>query len=364
MCPVKRKLKMAAKRLTRKLTDVISEVEKQLKAHYGVTQKDLNAWRARAQALSHKFPVSAMIKIEDLWIDYEVQRDVIHKHIINIMRKWDPRICSTGSACRIINRPHTYLYDAQHRTIAAGLLGFTEVPCAVVETDDPNFASYAFELLNDTGVKRLTPGDLHRNALVRYKNGSRDKKVVSAKTMQDQFDAAKIDLQDKGSRASDNLRGSNDYFFSHFKYAQKGIEVDEKGKVLLEILNSIKSVFPLQEEIDQGVYIGLLELYKLAKAETSPLPIGWMKEVLTTIKGTYKSSALIHSKSKVQWAHVRPGASWSAPEAMSNFLREIYVLSGGTLNLPFHGAGSTMGIIEGNIAEGLIPEKAVDEVNA
>ena len=145
---------MAQKRLTRKLTDVIAEVEKQLKAHYNVTQKDLDAWRTRAKAMSHRFPTSSMIAIEDLWIDYEVQRDVLHKHIINIMRKWDPRICSPGSACRLKGRPPIYLYDAQHRTIAAGLLGYTEIPCAVVETDDPNFASYAFEMLNDTGVKR------------------------------------------------------------------------------------------------------------------------------------------------------------------------------------------------------------------
>ena len=191
---------MAAKRLTRKLVDVIAEVEKQLKAHYGVTQKELDAWRTRAQALSHKFPISTMVKIEDLWIDYEVQRDVIHKHIINIMRKWDPRICSSGSACQMNGKPPIYLYDAQHRTIAAGLLGFTEIPCAIVETNDTNFASYAFELLNDTGVKRLTPGDLHRNALVRYKNGSPDAKVIRARIMQDQFDSVGIDLQDKPVR--------------------------------------------------------------------------------------------------------------------------------------------------------------------
>ena len=158
---------MAVKRLTRKLSDVIAEVESQLRAHYNVTQKELDAWRARANALSHKFPLSNMVRIEDLWIDYEVQRDVIHKHIINIIKKWDPRICSPGSACRINNHPNIYLYDAQHRTIAAGILGYTEIPCAIVETEDPNFASYAFEMLNDTGVKRLTPGDLHRNALVR-----------------------------------------------------------------------------------------------------------------------------------------------------------------------------------------------------
>ena len=73
---------MAAKRLTRKLTDVIAEVEKQLIAHYNVTEAQIESWRLRAQALLHRFPVSSMIEIEDLWIDYEVQRDVIHKHIL------------------------------------------------------------------------------------------------------------------------------------------------------------------------------------------------------------------------------------------------------------------------------------------
>ena len=350
---------MAAKRLTQKLTDVIAEVETQLKTHYGVTQKDLNAWRARAQALSHRFPTSSMIAIEDLWIDYEVQRDVIHKHIINIMKKWDPRICSPGSACRIQGRDNIYLYDAQHRTISAGLLGFTEIPCAVVETNDPNFASYAFEMLNDTGVKRLTPGDLHRNALVRYKNGSRDIKVVRARTMQDQFDAAGIDLQDKGSRNSANLRGDNEYFMSHFKYAQKGIEVDETGAALLEILEAVRDTFPKQEEIDQGCFIGLYELYRLAGTSGNvQLPDGWMKTVLSAAKKKFKSSKVVHDKAKDQWEYSHPGAGWNAPLAMSNFLREMYVTAGGKINLPYHGAASKCGIEDGNVAPGLFPEES------
>ena len=81
-----------AKRLTRKLTDVAVEVEKQIKAHYNVTQKELDSWRAAARR-SPSFPDSKMVSIADLWIDYEVQRDVLHKHIINIMKKWDSRIC-------------------------------------------------------------------------------------------------------------------------------------------------------------------------------------------------------------------------------------------------------------------------------
>ena len=350
---------MAAKRLTRKLTDIIVEVEAQLKAHYNVTQKQLDAWRTAARALSHKFPLSTMIQIEDLWIDYEVQRDVLHKHIINIMKKWDPRICSPGSACRVGGKPSIYLYDAQHRTIAAGILGFTEVPCAVVETDDPNFASYAFELLNDTGVKRLNPGDLHRNALVRYKNGSRDVKVVRAHTMQAQFDACGVDLQDKGSRASDTLCGEHEYFFSHFKYAQKAIEVDDSGKVLKNILTAITTVFPVGDEIDQGVFIGLYELHRISSTNPADkLPDDWMITLLKSVKKSFKATAIVHAKAKTQWSHENPGATWSAPSAMSNFMREVHIRNGGTLNLPFHGEGAKMGIEAGNIADGLFPDTA------
>lgn len=346
-------------RLTRKLTDVALEVERQVKAHFNITDKELTAWRVAAR-ISHNFPESKMVKIADLWLDYEVQRDVIHKHVINIMKKWDARICSPVSACRVDDGDKIYAYDGQHRTVAAAILGFEEIPCSVVNTNDPNFASYAFEMLNDTGVKRLSPGDLHRNALVRYKNGSRDIKNVRARTMQDQFDKCGIDLQDKGSRASDNLRGDHDYFFSHFKYAQKGIELDESGRVLYNILDAIKSVFPLQEEIDQGVFIGLYELQRLAGTNVnSRLPEGWMVTLLSSIKDIFKSSHLVHAKAKIQWEHTHPGAGWTAPLAMSNFLRELHQYAGGTLSLPFHGVGSMVGITSKNYAPGLFPEKEI-----
>lgn len=343
-----------SKRLVRKLTDVVAEVERQLKAHFNITQKDIDAWRQRARALGYTFPESSTAAIDDLWIDYEVQRDVLHKHIINIARKWDPRVCSPGSACCINDDLRVYLYDAQHRTIAAALLGYTEIPCAVVRTDDPNFASYAFELLNEM-TQRLTPGDLHRNALVRYKNGSWELRNVQARKLQDQFDAAGIDLQDKSARNSDNLRGDNDYFFSHFKYAYKAMEVDKSGRTLLAILTAIRDTFPLQEEIDQGVFIGLCEIYRIAKSCNIDLPRDWMRTLLGSIKSTFKSSSLIHAKAKVQWEHRNPGAAWSAPQAMANFLRELHVRAGGTLDLPYHGEGSRLGVIEGDLAPGLIP---------
>jgi hypothetical protein len=177
--------------------------------------------------------------------------------------------------------------------------------------------------------------------------------------MQDQFDALEIDLQDKGSRASDNLRGDNDYFFSHFKYAQKGIEIDESGKVLYNILKAIKETFPIGDEIDQGVYIGLHELQRLAGTNPNiKLPADWMKTLLESLKKTHRNSATIHSKAKLQWEHTHPGAGWTAPMAMANFMRELHLHNGGTLNLPYHGEGSKVGIEAGNCVPGLFPETA------
>jgi hypothetical protein len=348
-----------SKRLTRKLTDVAAEVEHTLRSHFNVTQEQLDAWINRACASDYDFPKSSMVAVKDLYIDYEVQRDVIHDHIKNIMKKWDARICSPGSACSLVGGDsRIYLYDAQHRAIAATLLGFKEVPCAIVETDDPNFPSFAFEMLNDTGVRKLNPGDLHRNALVRYKNGSRDIKNIRARTMQDQFDKLNIDLEDKNTRKSPTLCGYNEYFFSHFKYAQKGIDLDEKGKVLYDILDAIKTTFQMQEEIDQGVYIGLYELYRLSSTNVRDrLPEDWMKEVLALCKKSFRDSHLLHRRAKLQWEYSHPGAGWNAPLAMSNFLRELYIRNGGKINLPYHGEGAKMGIEAGNVAPGLFPEE-------
>lgn len=343
-----------AKRLTRRLIDVAHEVEATIMQEFNIKKSTLEAWQRRAQTHPFGFPTCTMSPIEDLWIDYEVQRDVIYKHVKKIMENWDPRICSPVSACKVSGHDKIYTYDGQHRSLAAAILGFKEVPCAIVETDDTNFPSFAFEMLNDTGVKRLNPGDLHRNALVRYRNGSRDIKNVKAWTMQEQFDRLGIDLEDKSTRASANLRGSNPHFFSHFKYAQKALDADVSGRVLNDILTAIKTNFPNNEEIDQGVFIGLYELKRLAGSAGVILPADWMNTLCASIAKVWPDSGVVHAKGRAQWAYYKgDGATWTAPTAMSNFLREVHQVKDGTLKLPFHGDGSKMGIEEGVIAPGL-----------
>jgi len=319
---------------------------------FKVTNEQIAAMRQRVDANGHGFPTGTnFVKFDGQYLDYEVQRAAIPQHILSIMKKFDPRLCGHASACQLTGENYTTIYDGQQRSIAMALLGYTQGPCTVVETDDPAFASYAFEELNETGVKNLKPGDLHRNALTRYKLGSREERNVRARTLQDQFDAVGIDLEDKNTRKGSN-RGENDYFFSHFKYAYKGIELDHSGKTLKKVLDAVVAVFPLEEEIDQGLYIGLYELARLDQMQQ--LKGNWMQQVLTQVKKTFKSAALTHAKAKAQWAHTRPGATWSAPSAMSNFLREVYIMNGGKLNLPYHGEGALMQVAT-NPAPGLIP---------
>ena len=350
-------------RVTRKLSDVIAEVKLSLQAEFNIGDKEFAAFRARVEGNGHKFPTgSTMVPIDLLWIDYEVQRDVILKHIISIIKRYDPRLCGPASACRIlrnsaIDASTIYTYDGQHRTISTALLGYETVPCNIVETDDPAFPSYAFEELNESGVKKLSRGDLHRNALTRYKLGSREHKNIVARTMQDQFDKVGVDLQDKSQRNSATLRGENNYFFSHFIYANKVIALDESGDILYNILLAITTVFPMQEEVSQGVLIGLYELARLDQ-NRKELPDGWMLQVLKAVKKTFNSSATVYSKASMQWAHVNPGATWSAPSAMSNFLREMYMLNGGIIKLPYHGEGAKMHIAT-NPVNGLVPIREV-----
>ena len=339
-------------RLVKKFTDVVEEVRIELEA-MGITQDKINAMRARVDGNGHTFPTgSHMIDLDILFLDYEVQRAAIAKHILNIMKKFDPRLCTPASACKVDGQDYTTLYDGQQRSIAVALLGFTQVPATVVHTDDVAFPSYAFEMLNETGIARLTPGDMHRNALTRWRLGSTEPKNRDARTLQDQFDKNGIDLQDKAARKSATQCGPNDYFFSHFNYAYKAIKLDPKGGVLFEILDAIRTVFPLQGEIAQGAFIGLYELARLD--ERGELTGDWMKQVLRANKKYFSSSETVTAKARMQHAYVNPGAQPSGPSMMANFLREVYIMDGGTIDLPYHGDGALLQVAT-NPARNLLP---------
>ena len=86
------------KRVSRSLSDVAAEVLHKLKTEHGVTDKQLDQLRHRVFNAGYRFPYGGIRQpIEVLWIDYEVQRDVIIKHILGLLKKWDNRICQPAA---------------------------------------------------------------------------------------------------------------------------------------------------------------------------------------------------------------------------------------------------------------------------
>ncbi len=327
------------KRISRLVVEVAQEVHNELREKYGLTDKELDRHKARIRASGYGFPIGlALLNIPDLWIDYEVQRDVIVKHVLNIIRKFDPRIVGAASCVRLPKSKwpnRYYAYDGQHRTIAMAILGYDQIPACYVKTDDERFASHAFEILNDSGIKKIGKPDLHRIRLNLHDKGSEDKAVIEAKRLQDQFDALGIDLQEANKRNNPNQCGPNLYWFSHFDYAYKAIKQDPSGVTLHDILDAIKTTWPNNTEIDQGVFIGLWQLSNWNKEMCMAQPKGWMKTVLASAAKNFGSSHVVHAMAKAQWTHVV--GNWSAPDGAAKFLREIYKLNNGQLTLPFKG---------------------------
>jgi len=344
------------KRISRLVIEVAAEVHAELKDKYGLTDKELEKHKARIKASGYGFPIGlALLKLADIHIDYEVQRDVIVKHVLNIIRKFDPRIVGAASCVRLPKSKFPnryYAYDGQHRTIAMAILGFTEIPACYVETEDERFASHAFEILNDSGIKKIGKPDLHRIRLNLFAKGSEDKPNIEARKLQDQFDALKIDLQETAKRNNPNQCGPNKYWFSHFDYAYKGIKQDASGTTLYEILDAIKTTWPNEEEIDQGMFIGLWQLNNWSKEMCIAQPAGWMKAVLKEVGKTFGNSHVAHDMAKAQWLHTV--GNWNAPDGAAKFIREIYKLHKGKLTLPFK--GKELGVADkSNICDAVKP---------
>lgn len=375
------------KRVCHPLAQIIESVRKDLTEIHNISNEQIDQYitvvRKNIEKQACSFPIgSMMVPIDLLWIDYQVQRDVILLHIASIIKRFDTRIVSPASSCTVnfTYQPRVilpcynlvagdpkdqidpiFVYDGQHRIVTCGLLGFTEVPIIVVPTNDPSFPSYAFEECN-MSTKKLTPGDIHRNRLVRHGLGNRDKKVVLAKHLQNTFDKNNVDLEDKSTRKSKKLRGNSPHFFSHFDYANKCALL--KLTVLDDILRAITTVYPNDEEISQDLFIGLYELARqdLEFPELKDLDPDWMITVLKKCAETYatslnaKTCSLYKEKAKSQLEHVFPGRGWDAPYSMSCFIRDLYTLNGGTLPLPTPGSGATLHL-DKNPVKGLFPQE-------
>ena len=290
--------------------------------------------------------------LKDFAFNYSVQRDVRASHVMNIMKKFDPRVCCPVSAVKRSNSDVLYIFDGQHRAVALSLLGYESIPVTIVETDQPAFDAEAFEIVNDSGILRAGTEEIHRCLLHRYKMGEIEtERVATAQAVQEIFDECKIDLEPKRVRKSPGKCGPNKHYISHFDYAYKGIKM-AGGHGLRNALDAIKNIFGEEAggEINQGIFIGLMKQYQMgAEAKRlKRLPEDWMFKMLESAKNVCSSATLLHSATKKQWQHAN-GVGWDAPVAMGHMLREVYLMEDGTFE-PSYMPNVTLKLFDGDIA--------------
>ena len=290
--------------------------------------------------------------LKDFAFNYSVQRDVRPSHVMNIMKKFDPRVCCPVSAVKRSDNDTLYIFDGQHRAVALSLLGYPSIPVTIVETDEPAFDAEAFEIVNDSGILKAGTEEIHRCLLHRYKMGETEtERVATAFKVQHIFDGVNIDLEPKRVRKSSGKCGPNIHYFSHFDYAYKGLKM--AGDVgLWNVLSAIKQVYGEEDggEINQGLFIGLVKQYQMGSEakRLKRLPEDWCVKMLESAKAVCPSATLIHSAAKKQWQHAN-GVGWDAPVAMGHLLREIYLLEDGTFE-PSYMPNVTLKLFDGDIA--------------
>jgi len=302
---------------------------------------------------------------DDLCFNYSVQRDLRPSHVVRICEKFDPRVVRPASAVK--REGKYYLFDGQHTSVALSVLGFKAVPMTYVETTHQSFDAVAFEILNDTGILRAGTEEIHRGLLHRWhndinaENDRHHPKVKTAYTVDTIFKKVKIDLEPKRVRKSPGKCGPNKHYFSHFDYAYKGIDMTNSPEILEDILEGIKKHYGDEQggEINQGIYIGLVKMYSLAKEDgaTKFLPTDWIERLLVALTRVCGHNASgIHSAAKKQWQHMR-GTSWDAPVAMSTLIREAYLLQAPEEDQfnPPHEPKVTMGVLSGDICPEFVP---------
>ena len=360
---------MTIKRVSRPLSDVAKEVLQKLKDEHGVTDKQLTQLKQRVFNSTYRFPLGGIrVPIDVVWIDYEVQRDVIIKHILDLLKKWDNRICQPA-ACNthpdlvelidevknIYRFKKLFVYDAQHRCVTQAVLGFTEVHVTVVIDDDPTFASYAFRISNSI-IKKIGRPDKHRNNLRLHSLNVHDDETIIAYNLQVAFDKSKVDLLEIASREKLSAQEKKKWYFSHFDYAYKPMGSDKSGDTVKRILKAMTTVWPNEEMLDNCVFIGLHHMNDMVKSLAVKLPADWMTQVCAKVAESFDNSRVLSRAAErhIKWT---TGGQWTVPVSMYKFMRELYRMNGGTLVIP--GDGEDLNLHKGRWVEpNLIPNHA------
>ena len=130
-----------------------------------------------------KFPKDRKVKIKDILIDEDIQREMDVVHITHIIQLFDERRVNPIFAVKFPGEKHYHCTDGQHTVVALAKLAQAgcideidegeweemEVDVRVVETADRSFAREHFAFINGVGKKKIDEYDNHKQRVLSYR---------------------------------------------------------------------------------------------------------------------------------------------------------------------------------------------------
>lgn len=126
----------------------------------------------------------AMVKLRDIFIDDDIQRDLDIKHLVKIanMNRFRVEFMSAIQGVKEVGKWRFHSTNAQHTVVLEAALAYNEmwdgfdgdwrdleVPFTYIETDDRSFARQQFDIFNGKYSKPIGPADHHRIEVLSYR---------------------------------------------------------------------------------------------------------------------------------------------------------------------------------------------------
>jgi hypothetical protein len=142
----------------------------------------------------------AMVKLRDIFIDDDIQRDLDIKHLVKIanLNRFRVQFMSAIQGTKEVGKWRFHSTNAQHTVVLEAALAYhglwegfdgewldLEVPFTYIETNDRSFARQQFDIFNGKYSKPIGPADHHRIEVLSYRvDGNMDTEYKEAHELQ------------------------------------------------------------------------------------------------------------------------------------------------------------------------------------
>lgn len=142
----------------------------------------------------------AMVKLKDIFIDDDIQRDLDVKHIVKIanLDRFRVQFMSAIQGIKEVGNWRFHATNAQHTVVLEAAIAYhglwdgydgdwmdLEVPFTYIETDDRSFARKQFDVFNGKYSKPIGPYDHHKIEVLSYRvDGNIDTEYKEAHELQ------------------------------------------------------------------------------------------------------------------------------------------------------------------------------------